>query len=69
MIWNPEDFGSIRYLMVAPQKLWVPDLYFFNGFVFSSALLIISHILKYMLNICSREPDVHLVETDILKYI
>ena len=48
MVWNPEDFGSIRYLIVAPNKLWVPDLYFFNGFVLSSVVMMIStDIVKY----------------------
>ena len=39
LIWNPEDFDGIRHLTVSPDTLWVPDVYFFNGWVYAIHLI------------------------------
>nr|CDJ85071.1 unnamed protein product [Haemonchus contortus] len=31
MQWNPQDYGGITQIRVAPDKIWLPDIVLFNN--------------------------------------
>lgn len=33
MKWNPVNYGGIKDIRVAPEKVWLPDIVLFNKFV------------------------------------